>query len=146
MSLKNFITKYRYIYNFFAGLSTGFGNLPQIHILFSLLWRFCIICTQLGKKILHETIFSLRLDACGSLNRCNSVLSHYSKYIRRIDMVHCAGFDDHLQRHHGLRFWFLLWKNASHKIIAEENLGRIYWRRDIDCHFWIYGKTSIVIC
>jgi hypothetical protein len=43
--------------------------------------------------------------------------------------VSCARLNDHLLRHNELHVWLLLGPNSANQVIAEEDLGGLYWGR-----------------
>lgn len=82
-NIKLFLT----IDNFSLGLPTLFSNVSSIRLVLLVYHGFCLVRTFSGKKILHETIFTIRLDTRRPVDRSYSELLDHPKHIRRIDMV-----------------------------------------------------------
>lgn len=85
-----------FMHGLFLGLPPRFGNLPQIHFILPLLWRFRAVRVEPREKILHETVFFICLDSCGSPHCRDTVLSHHQEHLRGTHLVYSPCINDNL--------------------------------------------------
>lgn len=69
-----------YVLIMFTGFLESISKLPSICFLLSLLWWICVVRTEFSKKVLHEAVFSIRVDTCCSPDCCDTILFDYQKY------------------------------------------------------------------
>lgn len=73
---------YNYIIgDFNLGVFENADNLSSICVIQLVHCWISMVCLVISAKILHETIFIIRLDPCVSFDCCISKLFYYSKYI-----------------------------------------------------------------
>lgn len=83
-SIRNQITKNVNLFNesvVSLGISSIFGNLPSVPLIYIVLYRIRLVRSVAGEKILHETVQFVCVDACSTVDCCYAELLNYSKYI-----------------------------------------------------------------
>ena len=72
---------------FSSGIFTCAGQVPSIHLVFFVYWRFRVVRLVISQALLHETVFTVCLDSRCSLDRCYPELSNHPQYFPRTNMV-----------------------------------------------------------
>lgn len=68
-------------------MSASFGQVPPVHLVLPVHWRFRLVCPVSSQALLLEAVWAVRLDPHRTFGCSNAKLSNYKKSHSRNHLV-----------------------------------------------------------